>query len=302
MHALHERILDHHAVTTHALMGTMAEELMFVQFPHPGIEHKPRGLLMEWNRRDHARKYLKAEGRYLRGSREHRGPVEFWGEWEAQSKGVEERGDAPPGYPRWLHEPYWATPRHTVLLQNTDPLVFGEHFLYSNCRQGRNQKLRRLAPGSIVVFGSKLSNEFVIDTVFVVDDYFEDYMPMSIPVERFDSWLRAVVFDPLARSAHRNVSFRLYRGRKYAGSGDIPFSFVPCLPYEGPARGFPRPGIRLASRWLAPKLAMGAKATRATHTELEGLWEQIVRDIAVAGLSLGVELQAPRALPSRVVS
>jgi hypothetical protein len=61
----------------------------------------------------------------------------------------------PPGDPHWLHEPYWEVPRHRLHLQNTDPLVFGDRFLYSNCRQGRNRKLRELAPGSLVVFGSK---------------------------------------------------------------------------------------------------------------------------------------------------
>jgi hypothetical protein len=274
----------------------MIDELMFVQLPHPGVEHKPRGRWMEWNRRDHARKYLKSDARYLSSGREHRGPVEFWGEWEAQSEVVEDLGDRPLGYPRWLHDPYWEVPRHTRLLQNTDPLVFGEQFLYSNCRQGRNAKLRRLAPGSIVVFGSKLANDFVIDTVFVVDVAPEAYIPASIPSERFDAWLHAVVFDPLSRSDHRDFNFRLYRGRKNDGTPDEPFSFVPCMPYQGSAQGFPRPAIRLPSRWIAPKLAMGAKANPATASELTSLWRQIVETVGTAGLSLGVELEAPSAL------
>lgn len=274
----------------------MKDELMFVQFPHPGIEHKPSGPWMDWNRRDHARKYLKADATYLLGGREQQGPVEFWGEWEAQSKVVEELGPRPPGYPRWLHEPYWGRPRHTRLLQNTDPLVFGKRFLYSNCRQGRNAKLRRLAPGSIVVFGSKLADDFVIDTVLVVGDSREDYVPASRSNGPVDEWVQAVVFDPLARSDHRDFTFRLYRGRKYAGTADEPFSFVPCLPYQASAQGFPRPAIRLSSRWISPKLAMGAKATPASASELIELWLDIVETIETAGLSLGVELQPPLAL------
>ena len=271
----------------------MPDELMFVQFPHPGVEHKPRGPWMEWNRRDHARKYLKADARYLSHGREHRGPVEFWGEWEAQSKVVEDLGDRPPGYPRWLHEPYWEVPRHTRLLQNTDPLVFGEQFLYSNCRQGRNAKLRRLAPGSIVVFGSRFSNEFVIDTVFVVGDTPEQYRPASLDMERFDDWVQATVFDPLARSDHRDVSFRLYRGRRYAGTIDEPFSFVPCLPFNGSPRGFPRPRLRLESRWVAPRLAMGAKATPVSADQLATLWQHILGTIEAAGLAMATQVQAP---------
>lgn len=276
----------------------MTDELMFVQFPHPGIEHKPRGAWMDWNRRDHARKYLKSHASYLLGGREHQGLVEFWGEWEAQSKVVEELGDRPPGYPRWLHEPYWEVPRHTRLLQNTDPLVFGEQFLYSNCRQGRNAKLRRLAPGSIVVFGSKFAEDFVIDTVFVVDDFPEDYVPASGSIKRLDKWVEAVVFDPLARSDHRDFTFRLYQGRKYAGTVDVPFSFIPCLPHQGSTQGFPRPALRLTSRWIAPKLAMGAKATAATAGELATLWHEIVGTVETSGLALGVEVQAPPPVPS----
>jgi len=119
---------------------------MFVQFPHPGSEHEPGGTWMDWNRRDHARKFLKAGGRYVLDGAAAHGPVVFWGEWEPQSRVLETFPKPRPGYPRYLHEPYWMVPRHRTLLQNTDPLVFGKQFLYSNCRQARNQKLRELAP------------------------------------------------------------------------------------------------------------------------------------------------------------
>ena len=275
----------------------MTDELMFVQFPHPGVEHRPTGTWMEWNRRDHARKYLIAEATYVADGRECHGPVEFWGEWEPPSRVIETLQDHPAGYPRWLHAPHWEVPRHTRLLQNTDPLVLGTRFLYSNCRQERNAKLRRLAPGSIVVFGSKLGGDFVIDTVLVVDDDSQSYRPATMLADGIEEWVKAVVFDPLVRSASREFEFRLYSGRRYSGADDAPFSFVPCLPYKGSAKGFARPALRLPARWIAPKLAMGAKATPASPSELTDLWHEIAAAVTAAGLSLGVELQSPPVVP-----
>src|SRR6185503_12345431 len=130
------------------------DETVFVQFMHPGSEHQPTGSVMAWNRRGHARKFLLTEGRYVADGAVHDGAFTFWGEWEPQSKVVETFRPAG-ARPRWLHEPVWDRPRHRKLLQNTDPLVFGDAFMYTNCLQW-NGKLRRLAQGSIVLFGSRL--------------------------------------------------------------------------------------------------------------------------------------------------
>lgn len=268
---------------------------MFVQFPHPGAEHEPGGTWMDWNRRDHARKFLKGRGKYVSfGAPAQRGPLVFWGEWEPQSRVVQTFPNARPGYPRYLHEPYWMVPRHRTLLQNTDPLVFGKQFLYSNCRQARNQKLRELAPGSIVVFGSRLGAAFVLDTVFVVGDEADDFTPSKVDELACDDWVRDVVLRPLSRSSKDpGERFRLYRGRSYAEAPNEPYSFVPCLPYGSDADGFLRPALRLSSRWISPNLAQGAKATPATLTELRYLWETLVEVVGRAGLVQGVELDVP---------
>lgn len=42
----------------------MSDRLMFVQFPHPGAEHRPKSAVMPWNRHNHARKFLKIGGQY----------------------------------------------------------------------------------------------------------------------------------------------------------------------------------------------------------------------------------------------
>ena len=174
-----------------------------VQFPHPGGEHRPRGEDMDWNRGPHHRKFLRATGTYLDAGGVQRGPITFWGEWEPQSRVVE---SYPPGLrdgPRWLHEPWWEVPRHRRLLQNTDPLVFGDRFRYSNCRQTRNAALRRLPPGSLVLFGSALRGAFVLDTVFVVARPGVDYLRGAPDHLDVPEWVRSVVFDPLRATEDR---------------------------------------------------------------------------------------------------
>lgn len=267
---------------------------MLVQFPHPGSEHQPRGPVMEWNRHDHARKFLKATGRYIADGALRSGSFAFWGEWEPQSR-VVETFPAEDGRPSWLHEPLWQRPRHSRMLQNTDPLVFGDHFLYSNCRQRRNSKLLRLAPGSMVLFGSKLGGAFVLDTVFVVGPESEQFMRASAGPPSYDDWVQAVVFEPLRGSAGPpDEMFRLYRGRMYDEAPTGPFSFVPCRPYRPTSAAFARPVVDLDRRWVAPNLAMGARATVATEAELRTIWHAIVGQVVdEAGLALGVELEPP---------
>ncbi|HWP00633.1 MAG TPA: hypothetical protein VNL74_08420 [Methylococcus sp.] len=173
-------------------------------------------------------------------------------------------------------------------------MVFGDRFLYSNCRQARNRKLRELAPGSLVVFGSKHRGEFVIDTVFVVGDETQDFLGATADEVGVDELVRAVVFDPLRRNpktAHQQ--FRLYRGRTFAEAPSGPFSFVPCRSYNEADPAFARPILRLPPRWIEPNLAMAARVTAASATEVHQLWGEIVDQVQADGLALGVRLDAP---------
>jgi hypothetical protein len=248
---------------------------------------------MDWNRRDHARKFLKADASYISGGQLRTGPVVFWGEWEPQSRVIETFPKAY-GQPRWLHEPYWEVPAHRSLLQNTDPLVFGDRFLYSNCRQQSNRKLRELAAGSLIVFGSKVDGEFVVDTVFVVGGSSRLFTQESADEIDCDDWVRAVVFEPLSRSPKRvSEPFRLYSGRTYHEAPTGPFSFVPVRPYLEQKSAFARPTLRLPRRRITPNLTQGAKATPASQAEIMELWDEILEQIAHAGLSLGVRLEPP---------
>lgn len=270
-------------------------QLMFVQFPHPGPEHRPKGSFMDWNRSEHARKFLKASGTYVRDGARFRGELVFWGEWEPQSIVSEIKRPESEAHPHWVHDPVWQVPRHRQLLQNTDPLVFGDRFIYSNCRQHQNGKLQELAPDSLVVFGSKVAGEFAVDTVFVVGDGTERFGASRAGSVPCPEWVRAVVFDPIEQSAKKaGRVYRLYRGRSQQDAPSGPFSFVPCRPYVGRPPGFARPRLRLSDKWMTTNLTRGAKATPATRDEIEHLWHEVVDQIVVGpGLAMGVELDPP---------
>src|SRR5216684_1999705 len=156
---------------------SMDDKLCFVQFIHPGGEHQPDdGLRKGWNRGNHRRKFLRQSGRYLAGTRVETGEMLYWGEWEPESEA--QRIDNPIDRgPRFIHVPYYVVPRSYRGLQNTDPFVFGEQFHYTGCQQRTTKsatQLRYLSEGSVILFGScEDRNEFVLDTVFVVDRWID---------------------------------------------------------------------------------------------------------------------------------
>jgi hypothetical protein len=287
-------------------------ELMFVQFPHTGPEDRAGGPEIAWSPMQdlqgkdvsHARKFLQAQGSYLSDLSGNlvSGPLAFWGEWEPQSRVIHDypRADRGGGLPRRLLEPYWQRPGVAFPRHNTDPLVFGEDFAYSNCRQENNGRLRRLADGSVILFGSKQAgeNEFVLDTVMVIGEGARDYV-ISYAGDMPDGsdLVRGVVFEPLRSGLSGPgdvLRFRLYRGRTYEEAPGGPFSFVPCLPAADPAGcAFARPVIRLPREWLNPSQWRIATCTPATPGELRDLWDQVVGQVVGAGLALGVRLDAP---------
>lgn len=280
-------------------MTERSDRPYIVQFPHPGGEYRPRGDEMDWNRGPHHRKFLKATGSYLDADGVQGGPITFWGEWEPQSRVVE---SFPPGLrdgPRRLHQPWWDVPRHRRLLQNTDPLVFGDRFRYSNCRQTRNAALRRLPPGSLVLFGSALRGAFVLDTVFVVARQGVHYLRGAPDHLDVPDWVRSVVFDPLRSTEDRgHEALRLYEGVRHADDPSGPYCFVPCRPYVPGDGAFARPVIELDRRWLTPRLSMGAKATEARPDDVRSVWAAVVDQVVAAGLCLGVELDVPPDAPT----
>jgi hypothetical protein len=65
----------------------MDEKLCFVQFLHPSGEHRPDdGVIKRWNTKEHKRKCLVSPGKYVAGEKLIEGRIEFWGEWEPESR------------------------------------------------------------------------------------------------------------------------------------------------------------------------------------------------------------------------
>ena len=164
-------------------MGAVADSCCFVQFPHPGAEQRPAaGGGRGWNTlaASHARKFMQLSGEWTgpdgtTGS----GDLWAWGEWEPQSQllgrlgGPHERG-----YPQYLWRPYYEMPEGGCGgLHNTDPFIFGDRFLYSNCKQTSSTRLRSLGRGSMIAFGSHKAHRWVLDTVMVVAGSV-DYLPL----------------------------------------------------------------------------------------------------------------------------
>jgi len=117
---------------------------------------------------------MKSRGRYFADGKRHEGEIVFWGEWEPESRVLARYHSPNSAEPSFLYEPFFVRHVDGLWRQNTDPFVFGERFYYTGCLQHTSRgptQLRFLAPGSLVVFGSYLRGRFVVDTVFVVDDF-----------------------------------------------------------------------------------------------------------------------------------
>lgn len=211
-------------------------ERCLVQFIHPGSEHGIHGRLKPWNTDEHRRKFLRVRGSYVEAvdAAPKTGELVFWGEWEPESEGDSIPSPVPDG-PRWVHRPYYVRPtsyrrvgrlkrgRDVCLpgnLQNTDPFVFGDRFLYTLCRQtkpirGHRQPtfLRDLAPGSLVLFGSLKRGEFVLDTALVVaEGLLHDFRTWpTVLAARISETYADVTMRPTYQTA-RPHELRLYCG------------------------------------------------------------------------------------------
>lgn len=280
----------------------------FVQFMHPGPEHGPdRDGAKAWNADAHRRKFLAAEGTYLENLKAgpESGVIVFWGEWEPESEVRRVPEPRERDAPRWLHEPYYLRPasysRRGKPLQNTDPFVFGDHFLYTICRQftrtrgeWRPSFLHDLAAGSVILFGSHRRGEFLLDTVFVVADSVlhraTDWRASL--AEQVGGTYADVTLGPL----HDEGSFgepRLYFGATPEAPVAGMFSFVPCLPAEEGTHGFPRPPIRLDGL-VTPTQMMGMKGKEERSLkELKEAWDSVVSQVLAQDLMLGFRLALP---------
>lgn len=194
------------------------------------------------------------------------------------------------GEPRHLFRPQWYTPKGDEWLQNTDPFVWGECFRYSNCRQcknGKPTKMQRLASGSLILFGSSLGKQFVLDTVFVVASGIAFDEPESVRHLVSDAFA-AITLERIPRQTHR-----LYEGATFDHPIDGMYSFFPCMSSSNAPRGFPRPVLSLPSI-VNGQLAMNFRAVEQQDVDaVEAIWEETIRQVREHGLDLGVAAMLP---------
>jgi hypothetical protein len=277
----------------------MDDELCFVQFLHPGGEHEPdRGLIKNWNKNDHRRKFLKGRGLYLADAKPQKSKIVFWGEWEPESRAQRKIPAPILQGPHYIYEPYYVAPKSYEGLQNTDPFVFGDDFYYTGCQQRTKKgptQLRYLSKGSVILFGSCISGEFALDTVFVVDGWLEhtqsDYRRVLADASKeykdvtIYPWYQSAPVAPLE-------TWRLYHGVRHSKPLQGMYSFFPCQPYEPESRGFSRPRIHLPE--ITDNLNQGKRLNKQRNLDkIALLWDNVAKQVKDQGLALGVYAEMP---------
>jgi hypothetical protein len=279
----------------------MRERRCFVQFIHPGGEHRPdEGDIKYWNRGNHQKKFLRRLGRYIARDERREGELVFWGEWEPESRILERWRPEAPDRPRYLWEPYFEDHKDGMWRQNTDPWVYGDGFQYTGCLQHTRlgpTQLRYLSRGSVVLFGSCIGkSRFVIDTVFVVDSWthHEEGTWRKQVEGQVSATYRKVTMEPWYSSPlPAGQSHRLYFGATPQKPVDEMYSFFPCRPYRSSDEGFARPTISLPG-YVTPHLTQGKKVARdLSLAQLRELWKAVVHQVEAQGLALGVWAETP---------
>ena len=290
----------------------MADSRCFVQFPHPQREHSPHdGRAWHSRTQSHMRKFMQLRGQWIdmHGERQ-TGELHAWGEWESESELVPgfNPADGTPRHPCYLWRPYYI-PKHSYKgLHNTDPFVFGERFLYSNCFQASRPCLKRLDRGSVIAFGSgkKIDREWrwMLDTVLVVRN-FKDYRAAHA-LDDLKDWTPTTFLEvtggPLCADAAGSSScappsderLRLYMGATPDDPVEGMFSFFPASPADDNT-GFPRPLIELPTKYFNPRSFRAPSGFRHPRTpdELHRLWTSLASQVRNAGLVLGTYAELP---------
>jgi hypothetical protein len=189
-------------------------------------------------------------------------------------------------------------------LQNTDPCVFGG-FWYTGCQQRATNALRWLAPGSVVLFGSRVGSRdslaFVLDTVFVVAAYvdhnagsFRSLLRSKVPDAYFVTTLEPWYWGSPEDSS--DPGYRLYFGATREEPINGMFSFFPATPWTSQVQGFPRPPV--SDETISAGKSQGYKLTAVSSDGALRAWKRIRDEVLSAGLWLGTHATMPVAASS----
>ena len=217
----------------------------------------------------------------------------FWGEWESETRYRTLATRPEPGYPRYLHEPFWREPAGKGFRQNTDPYVFGDSFRYSNCKQlhaGRPSGMQRLDLGSVLLFGGSKDGKFLLDTVIVI----AKATPWSVHAthEIGDPTLRRVTCDSVAIFPDITAEFTLYEGATATSPIDGMFSFTPRRPHVDGGLGFAKPAIRLDGI-INPANYQAPKRSELSPPGVRTAWLEVRDQVLDQGLWLGTRFASP---------
>jgi hypothetical protein len=287
--------------------------VQIVQFVHPGFEYHRsdhvgrrhvRSGVMDWKRGNsqHDRKFIVTRGSLFEpdAKQDHRDvDIVFWGEWEGPS--VFWKIDGAPGKPRpsTIHAPFRPDRLPLEPVQNTDPMVFGDAFIYSNCLQDAFVSLRTLVAGSIVLFGrhSRGARQpaFSLDTCLVIDRV-EALGPVPFDAETYgEDVLADAVLSPLYTEGAIG-DFAVYSGRMRAVGDGSPFSFFPARRSDNPDPHFARPQLVPTGPLegvLSPENMQGIKGATVSPTERDAIWREVTRQVVAQGNALGYHAVPP---------
>lgn len=303
-----------------------APTVQIIEFLHPGGEYKPKSRgqdphviwdndpqrlsgIRRWNcLQNHKRKFMRSNGTYVNdiASPTQDGQFAFWGEWEAQST-FRLTGRKRHESPYCVHEPILDLNSTDERKHNTDPYVFGDYFWYTNCRQNRNGVLTRLAPYSLVLFGSRKGSKgnrnFYLDTVFIVGKAFQNPVPDHL-IDEASEQLKCANFchDNLSRSSEKSYLI-FYKGLMKKESPRF-FSFVPGKPFAGSEpQPHERPvlapyddfGLRRGQTMGCARLFRGKQINGTLpETFVREYWAKIAGHCIAQGFSLITSIKEPK--------
>ena len=316
-------------------MSNQTRKISIVEFTHPGRQlyiHSTRPSskftflndektigIRHWNQDSsgHYRKFLLSKGKFLTGIRS---PVQetsllFWGEWEPQSY-FKILDNSDKLLPNAIHQPVFFDSAYTkkerknfsssckpsertILYHNTDPYVFSDHFYYSNCKQASRVFLKHLDTYSLILFGTEYNNYFVLDTVFVINQYFSSLNYNSYK-QSLDPLLKESTLDLGKLYLENDNELILYQGLMQSDKKEI-YSYVPCKLEKGNEKGFKRPILDIKKHKLQG-FGAGSVSYRIekniTREEVIRYWNSITLDVLKQGFYLGVQIDNPEIINS----
>ena len=278
---------------------------MIIQFLHPGKQYKiiyghrskayrffdgdqHSGVLYWSSFKSHSRRYIRTTGDLI-VEPDHKMrtncDIVFWGEWEAHSLfTLVQSQNAQLEHPQHVHRPFFSTEHKGS--QNTDPFVFGDCFVYSNCLQ-KFPRMRNLPNGSLILFGSEITDAFALDTVFVVQS--------SLPLNRtylqnIQNRTSEIFRETVLRKIDLNDQHKVYFSASYTTNTQEYYSYFPCRLFDA-ANPMLRP--------VLPYKQFDLKkpgSYQGIHIIEQGClqyWHRLTQHLVSNGYSLGVRADLP---------